>query len=211
MSEFLWLHKLPFGIRGHISSYMERCDVPVLGYREAQHSMLLPLLTVGEYLKTSGIMRLLMLDRSVEEFMRFELKLVSPFTPHHELDMRSVWIGRTVTRLVNFHDFLVCLEPGNMLWVKEIFTPSKYGKRGYPVHVERMRQRFPRLEVERPLAPPPDGREVELRSLTKKKIETVPLLQAIIRGHWTRAKVGVREAVEPSFKKVRRSPGERYI
>ena len=214
MSEFLRLHKLPLEVRKNISEYLRWCDVQVLCYRpevHGPHPLWMPLMTVGEFLKSSGIMKMMMLDRSIEEFIRFELQLVSRFTPYYKLNTTSVWIGRTVIGLVELHDHLICLEPDNLIRVMEVFTPSRCGKWGYPPHVNRILQRWPKMIVVRPLAPPPDGREVELRSLTARKIETVPLLQAIIRGHWSRKKKKYLGPWKPSFSEVPRSPGERHI
>ena len=217
MSRFLRLHKLPWEVRATISSYLVWGDAEVLGYRPVgfgPHMLWMPLMTVSEFLRVTGIMGLLMLDRSVEEFIRFELLLVSKFTPYHQLDTTDVFLGRRVIRRVELHDFLVCLEQDNMIWVREVFQPNRYGKHGYPVSANRILQREPTWIVERPLVPPPVGREAEAREWTRQKIRAVPQLQAIIRGHWARSKVWKKrreQPVVPSFEEVPRSPGERYI
>ena len=101
MSEFLRLHKLPREVRATISSYLVWYDAEVLGYRPVgfgPHQLWMHLLTVSEFLRVTRIMGLLMLDRSVEEFIRFELLLVSKFTPYYQLDMSDVMIGRRVIK-----------------------------------------------------------------------------------------------------------------
>ena len=60
------------------------CYVDVLGHWPKQWAR--PLLTLAEYLKQSGIMKQAMLDRSLEEFIKFKITLVPCSTRSGTID-----------------------------------------------------------------------------------------------------------------------------
>ena len=105
MSEFLWFHRLPKEVRWHISSFLERCRVSVLGY-EPTGGEGFALMTIAEALKETGIMQQAMLDRCPEEFVRFDLGLVNAFTTYGMLSTADVFIGRVVQKWIQPHDLL---------------------------------------------------------------------------------------------------------